>query len=59
MDFNRKILILFIIIICIYIIIRLIIKRIQIKQEYELHKEGYENTTVSSIQNNYDCNFKS
>lgn len=55
MDFNRKILILFIIIICIYIIIRLIIKRIQIKQEYELHKEGYENTTVSSIQNNYVC----
>ena len=58
MDFQRKILILFIIIICIYIIIRLIIKRVQIKQEYELkqvNREGYENSTVSNIQNSYTC----
>ena len=58
MDLDRKILILIIIIIFIYITIRLIIKRLQIKQDYELDKisvEGYDNSTVSNIQNNYTC----
>jgi hypothetical protein len=33
------------------------IKRIQIKQEYEIEKgiEGYDNENVNSIQNGYDC----
>lgn len=51
MDFSRKLIILLITIIFIYIIVRLIIKRIQIKQQIE----GYENETTHTIQSENNC----
>jgi len=56
MDFNRKICIVFIIIIFIYILTRLFQKRFSIEQQYELNTiEGYENITVNGIQNGNSC----
>lgn len=51
MDLNRKILILLIIFILCYILFRIVIKRIQIKQ----YMEGYENQDVNIIQTGYTC----
>ena len=51
MDLNRKILILLIIFILCYILFRIVIKRIQIKQ----YMEGYENQDVNTIQTGYTC----
>ena len=47
MDLNRKILILLIIFILCYILFRIVIKRIQIKQ----YMEGYENQDVNTSKN--------
>jgi len=56
MDFNRKICIVFIIIIFTYILIRLFQKRFYIEKHYESNTiEGYENLTVNGIQTANSC----
>ena len=59
MDFSRKLLILFIVLIFIYIVFRLIKKRISLKQNMDTNIEGltnYDNVTVQELSNeNANC----
>lgn len=56
MEFYRKILVLFIVLIFLYILVRLMKKRIQLRIDSEKSKmEGYDNMNVTNVSNNNSC----